>query len=117
MKIRFSYQDLIIIRGEDGEEGTKYALNMLHLEQIAEITLAIHQVLEGLYTISWEKLATLTFLSTQSRSFYSYLRTMSVNRPSLLLVPPFSFKWNIVRSPSMLRTAHRLMAPANHLHE
>jgi hypothetical protein len=49
MKIKFSYEDLIVIRGEDGEEGAKYALNMLHLEQLAQIALAVHQVLEGLY--------------------------------------------------------------------
>jgi hypothetical protein len=49
MKIKFSPQDLVVVRGEDGEEGTEYALNMLHLEQISQIALAVHQVLEGLY--------------------------------------------------------------------
>jgi hypothetical protein len=49
MKIKFSYRDLIVICGEDGEEGAEYALNMLHMEQLAQITLAVHPVLEGVY--------------------------------------------------------------------
>jgi hypothetical protein len=44
MKIKFSYNDLIVIRGEDGEEGAEYALNMLHLEQLAQVALTVHQV-------------------------------------------------------------------------
>jgi hypothetical protein len=49
MKIRFSYEDLIVIRGEDRADGAEYALNMLHLEQLTQIALTVHQVLEGLY--------------------------------------------------------------------
>jgi hypothetical protein len=49
MKIKLIYQDLVVLRGKDGEEGTEYALNILHMEQIAQIALAVHQVLEGLY--------------------------------------------------------------------